>query len=167
MQLLHSHLQLRLKSFNLLVKEFFKPVNMWQSSRQTGWLCHIPFAIYFRPWRCRTCQISKIWCLIVYYGQKVLLIVVMLIHRLIRVFIKNIKLLQTSFDLLTDWCHQWLTDCWSCTAFCCDIFFFVTAVVHSRSWDFLYGCCEYLFQWVNNSYVTSHHLTAIIQANLH
>ena len=32
---------------------------------------------------------------------------------------------------LTDLCHQWLTDCWSCTAFRCDVFFFVAAVVHS------------------------------------
>jgi len=46
---------------------------------------------------------------------------------------------------LTDWHHQWLTDCWSCMAFCCSIFFFVTAVVHSQSWDFIYGWCEHLF----------------------
>jgi len=25
----------------------------------------------------------------------------------------------------TDWGHQWLTDCWSCTAFCCGIFSFL------------------------------------------
>jgi len=30
------------------------------------------------------------------------------------------------------WCHQWLTDCWPCTAFCGNIFFFVTAVVYSQ-----------------------------------
>ena len=27
-------------SFNLLVKEFLKLVNIWQSYRQNGWLCH-------------------------------------------------------------------------------------------------------------------------------
>jgi len=111
MQLFHNHLQLRLKSFNLLVKEFFKPVNMWQSSRQTGWLCHIPFAIYFWPWRCRTCQISKIWCVIVYYEQKVLLIVVMLIHRLIRVFLSKISncCRPVSIYWQTDAISDWLT----------------------------------------------------------
>ena len=37
-------------------------------------------------------------------------------------------------DWQTDWRHQRLTNCWSCTAFCCDIFFFVTAVMCSQSW---------------------------------
>jgi len=30
-------------------------------------------------------------------------------------------------------------------SFCCNIFFFVTAVVYSRYWDFLYDQCERLF----------------------
>ena len=32
---------------------------------------------------------------------------------------------------LRNWRCQWLTDCWSCTKFCSNIFFFVTAVVYS------------------------------------
>jgi len=40
---------------------------------------------------------------------------------------------QTAVD------YFWLTDstdCWSYAAFCCNNFFFVTAVVYSRYWDF-------------------------------
>ena len=55
----------------------------------------------------------------------------------------------------TDWRRQWLTDCWSCTALCSNIIFFVTAVVYSGSWNFLYGWCEYLFvSELNNAYFT-------------
>ena len=32
----------------------------------------------------------------------------------------------------TDWCHQWVTDCWSCMAFCCNSFL----------------CCGSCVQWV-------------------
>jgi len=49
----------------------------------------------------------------------------------------DMKILQTSIDVLTtDWRHQQLTDYWSCTAFCCDIFLFVAEAVYSGSCDF-------------------------------
>jgi len=72
----------------------------------------------------------------------------------------NIKLLSTSFDLLnwqTDLCHRWLTDCWPCTAFCCNIFFFVTAVVWGLQsiMGFLYGWCKHHFvRNLRNEYFT-------------
>jgi len=50
-------------------------------------------------------------------------------------FQQNMKLLKTSFDLLTHKLmqYQWLTNCWSLTAFCCDSFFCCGSCVHS-SW---------------------------------
>ena len=33
-------------SFNLLVQELLKPVYIWQSYRQNGWLCHMPHSSY-------------------------------------------------------------------------------------------------------------------------
>ena len=34
-----------------------------------------------------------------------------------------------------------------CTVFCCDNFFFVTAVVYSRSWDFYMLCVNIFLLW--------------------
>ena len=76
-----------------------------------------------------------------------------------------------------DWCHQWLTNCWSRTAFCCNSFSLlwvwdwngllcaikkllthsVVAVVYSGSWDFLYGQCKQLFvSELNHAYFSRH-----------
>jgi len=44
----------------------------------------------------------------------------------------------------TDWCHQWLTDCWSCTAFCCDSFSLLWQLCTVGHWIFLYGRCKQL-----------------------
>ena len=59
---------------------------------------------------------------------------VMLIGRLMWVYYQQISNCCTPVLTywLTDWRHQWLTDCWSCAAFCYNIFFFVTAVVYGR-----------------------------------
>jgi len=60
----------------------------------------------------------------------------MLIGRLMWVYHQQIS--NWCKPVLTYWltalCRQWLTrtDCWSCTAFCCDIFFCVT--VKCQSW---------------------------------
>jgi len=44
----------------------------------------------------------------------------------------------------THWCHQWLTDCWSCTAFCCDSFSLLWQLCTVGHWIFLYGRCKQL-----------------------
>ena len=65
------------------------------------------------------------------YRQKLLLSVAMLTGRLMWVNYQEIS--NCCRPVLTYWltdrCHQWLTDCWSCTAFCCDCdsFFFFDA----------------------------------------
>ena len=64
-------------SFDLLMKEFLKSANIWQSYRQHGWLCHTPHS--------STLLFSEM--------QKLLLIVVMLLVRLTCDFLStNIKL---------------------------------------------------------------------------
>ena len=65
------------------------------------------------------------------YRQKLLLSVAMLTGRLMWVNYQEIS--NCCRPVLTYWltdrCRQWLTDCWSCTAFCCDCdsFFFFDA----------------------------------------
>ena len=44
----------------------------------------------------------------------------------------------------TDWWHQWLTDCWSCMAFCCDSFSLLWQLCTVGHWIFLYGRCKQL-----------------------
>jgi len=77
---------------------------------------YTPFALHFCPQRCRSCQISWMTCVL---RQKMLLSVAMLTGRLMWV---NYQALSVLTYWLTDWRHQWLTDCWSCTAFCSDRF---------------------------------------------
>ena len=91
-----------------------------------------------------------------YDRQKLLLFVVVLMGRLmwgIKQISHCCRPVLTYW--LTDLCRQWLTECSSCTAFCCNIFFFVTTVVYSRSWDFLYGSCErYFVSELNSAFPT-------------
>ena len=78
-------------SLNLLVKEFF--LNRWISGKVTGkWLImsYAPFALNVCPQKCRTRQISKI-SLLVYNGQKLLLVVVISIDRLMPVYYPQIS----------------------------------------------------------------------------
>ena len=77
-----------------------------------------PFALHFCPQRCRSHQISWITC--VWRTETVT--THCCVNRLINVSLlsTNIKLLDQFW--LSDWRYQWLTDCWSCMAFCCDIF---------------------------------------------
>jgi len=52
-------------SFNLLVKEFLTSMNVWQSFRQKGWMCHMPHSPQdVCPQRCRTHKVSKITCVL-------------------------------------------------------------------------------------------------------
>jgi len=98
---------------------------------QTIWLIvsYTPFALDFCPQRCRTRQISKITC--VWWTETVTNCCYVKRQINVSVLTTNIKLLQTSVDLLTyAISSDWLL---SCTAFCCNIFLFVAAVVCVQS----------------------------------
>ena len=109
-------------SVTLLVKEFLRLGNIRRSYRQNGWLCHTPpFTFHFCPQRCRSRQISWITC--------VLRTETGINHCYVN---KQINVSQLSRNInccrpvltywMRDWGCQWLTDCWSCTAFCRDSF---------------------------------------------
>ena len=93
---------------------------------QAKWLTvsYTPFALHFCPQRCRSRQISWIICVLQNTDRKLLLNVAMLIGRLMWVNYQEIsnfcRPVLTYWP--TDWRRQWLTDCWSCTAFCRDSF---------------------------------------------
>jgi len=81
-----------------------------------------PFALHFCSQRWRTRQISWITCV----RRTETVTNHCYVNRQI-----NVSLLSTNSKLScrpvstywpTDWFHQWLTDCWSCTAFCCNSF---------------------------------------------
>ena len=145
-------------SFNLLVKEFF--LKWWTSGEVTGKMVIVscaPFSLHVCPQRCWSRQISWI---IWYYGQKVFLIVVMRIGRLMWVYYQQTS--NCCRPVLTywptDWRHQWLLIMYSILL---RQLFFVAAVVYSGSWDFLYGrsCrCKQLFvSELNNAYFSRHY----------
>jgi len=70
----------------------------------------------------------------------------------------NIKLLWTSFDLLTDRLMPSVTDrLLIMYGILLRQLFFVAAVVYSGSWDFLYDRCKQLFvSELNNAYFFKH-----------
>jgi len=56
-----------------------------------------------------------------------------------------------------DWRHQWLTDCWSCTAFSCDSFSLLRHLCTVGHGIFLYGQCKQLLvSELNNAYFCRH-----------
>jgi len=56
-----------------------------------------------------------------------------------------------------DWRRQWLADCWSCTAFCCDSFSLLRQLCTVGHGIFLYGPCKQLFvSELNNAYFSRH-----------
>jgi len=81
---------------------------------------YTPFALHFCPQRCRSRKISWITCVL--RTETITNPNHCYVNRQINVFIINKY--QTVVDQfwLTDWSHQWLTDCRSCTAFCHDSF---------------------------------------------
>jgi len=99
--------------------------NWWAFGKVTdrtvdGFMCPIHLAAFFL----RDAELAKQVEQIVYCGQKLLLIALKLIVRLMWVYCQ-----QTSNCCrpvltywLTDWRHQWLTDCRPCSAFCRDVF---------------------------------------------
>ena len=70
----------------------------------------------------------------------------------------NIKLLLTSFDLVTDRLTPSVTDrLLIMYGILPRQLFFVAAVVYSGPWDFLYGRCNQLFvSELNNGYFSRH-----------
>jgi len=65
---------------------------------------------------------------------------------IVSLFSTNIKLLSTSFDLLTDAISDWPT------ADHVRQLYFVAALVYSGLWDFLYGRYNQLFSELNNAF---------------
>jgi len=65
---------------------------------------------------------------------------------------------------LPDWRHQRLTDCWSCTAFCCDSFSLLWQLCTVGHGIFLYGRCKQLFasKW-NNAYFSDIYSTTVFE----
>ena len=104
---------------------------------------YTPFALQFCPQRCRSRQISWITCVL----QTQTVIKRCYVNRQLNVsyLSRNIKLLWTSFDLLTDRLTLSVTD-WLLIMYgiLTRQLFFVAAVVYSGSWDFLYGRCQQL-----------------------
>jgi len=129
----------------LLVKEFFL-IGEHLAKLQATWLIvsYTPFAWDICSQRCRTFQISKITCV---WRTETVTDSCCVNNRRIWVYYQHISncCRPVLTYCLTDLCYQCPTDCWSCTAFSCNIFFFVTTVVYSRYWDFLYGWREHLF----------------------
>ena len=80
-----------------------------------------PFVLHFRPQRCWTRQINWITCVLrtetvtnrCYIDRQINMSYYQQISHCCRPVL-------TYWPI--DWCHQWLTDCWSCTAFCSDSF---------------------------------------------
>ena len=94
-----------------------------------------PIRLHVCPQICRTRHISRITCVWQTKTVTNYYYVNNQIH--LTLLSTDMKILQTSIDVLTtDWRHQQLTDYWSCTAFCCDIFLFVAEAVYSGSCDF-------------------------------
>ena len=117
---------------------------------QAKWLIvsYAPFALHFCPRKCRSCQISKITCVL---WTETVTSRCYVIGRLMSAYCQQISNCCRSVLTysLTDWCHQWLTDCWPRTALCVDIFFFVIAVVYSQSLACFYMVVVNIFLLVN------------------
>ena len=128
-----------------LVKEFIKLVNIWQSYGQNGRLfyaLHSPCAFF--PQICRTRHESRVTCVWQTKTVTNYCYVNKQIH--LTLLSTEMKILQTSFDILH--CNRLRatdrnSDCWSCKAFCCDIFFFVAEAVYRGSCNFWYGRCKH------------------------
>ena len=140
------------------MEEFLQLVNTWHNYKQKiGWLFYTPFRLGLFPQRCWTCQVNKItsaWC---HDRQKLLLIAIVLTGRFIWLYYQQISkfCIPVLSQWLTDWRHQRLTDCWLCTAFCCDIFSLFqqlcTVVMRFLIWPVWTSLC-----WGNTIYFIKH-----------
>ena len=125
-------------SLNQLVKEFLKLVNVWRSYRQNG-------DCFMRPIRIALLSskmlISPDKLIIVLWTETVTSRCY--INRQI-MWVYYQQLSKSNFCRpvltywLTDWRHQWLTDCWVLIIYNILLWqlFFVAAIVYSWSWDF-------------------------------
>jgi len=132
---------------------------LWTFGKVTGKMVIVscaPFALHFFPQRCWSRQISWITCVL----RTQTITNRCCVNRQINVCLlsTNIKLLQTSFDLLTDRLTPSVTDrLLIMYSILLRQLFFVAAVVYSGSWDFLYGRCKQLFvSELNNAYFSRH-----------
>ena len=122
---------------------------------QAKWLTvsYAPFALHFCPQRCRSLQISWITCVL----QTETVIKRCCVNRQISVsyFQKISNCCRPVLTYwLTDWRHQWLTDCWSCTAFCCYCFSLLRQL---RAVGHVILRCKQLFvSELNNGYFSRH-----------
>ena len=102
-------------SFNQLVKDFFL-IGEHLAKLQAKWLivsC-APIRLALLSSKCWSHQINWITCVL----RTETVTNLCYVNRQI-----NVSLLSTVLTYRPiDWRHQWLTDCWSCTAFCCDSF---------------------------------------------
>ena len=114
---------------------------------------YTPFALHFCPQRCRSRQISWITCVL----QTETVINRGCVVRQKRKEKKRSNCCRPVLTYwLTDWCRQWLTDCWSCTAFAVTAFLCCCSCVQ---WvmGFLYDRCKQLFvSELNNAYFSRH-----------
>ena len=121
---------------------------------QAKWLTvsYAPFALHFCPQRCRSHQVSWITCVL----QTETVIKRCCVNRQISVsYFQEISNCCRSVLTywLTDWRQQWLTDCWSRTAFCCDSFSLLRQFCTVGHGNSLYGRCKQLFvSELNNAY---------------
>ena len=119
-------------SFSLVVKEFLKLVKIWHSYGKNGWFFMLPIRLVLFPQRSRTRQISKTTCVwrteivtnCCYVNRQIYLIL----------FSTNIKLLKTSFDLLTDRLTLSVTD--------------QLLIIYGILLRHLFLCCSSCVQWV-------------------
>ena len=104
---------------------------------------YAPFALHFCSQRFRTHHISKITCVL----QTETVTNCCYVNRQMSELIINKYQTAVNQFWLADWQTDAISNCQLllCVAFCCNIFFFVTAVVYSQSLDFLCGWCEHLF----------------------
>ena len=130
-------------SHNLLVKQFFV-IGEHLPKSQAKWLIvsYASLTLDFRPQRCRTRRVSKITCVL----RTETVTDCCYVNRQINVSLlsTNIKLRKTSFDLLTDWRHQWLAGCWACGILLQRHFICYNSCVQSIMGS-LYGWRERLF----------------------
>jgi len=128
------------------------------SKLQAKWLTvsYTPFSLHFCPQRCRSRQISWITCVL----QTLTVIKRCCVNRQI-VWVNYQEISNCCRPVLTywltDWRRQWLTDCWSCTAFCRDSFSLLRQFCTVGHGIFLCGWCKQLFiSELNNAYFSRH-----------
>ena len=87
-------------------------------------MSYTPFALHFCPQRCRSRQICWITC--VFQTETVIKRCYVAFLNIRLMWVNNQEISNCCRPVLTywltDWHRQWLTDCWSCTAFCNDSF---------------------------------------------